>query len=463
MAGRHFDAVILGSGEGGKYIAWHLARAGQRVAVVERRLIGGSCPNTNCLPTKNEVWSAKVASLARHGDTFGTMTEGLRVDMARVLQRKRAMVDGLIAMHLKNFKESGAELIMGEGRLVGERDLEVALNEGGSLGLTCDRLVLSVGSRAALPPVQGLADAAPMTNVEILELDVLPEHLIVLGGGYVGLELAQAFARFGSKVTVVERGPHIAGREDQDVAQEVARALEKDGVEILVSTAVEEVRGRSGQSVTLALSAGGATRTLAGSHLLVAAGRMPNTDRIGLESAGVEVDAHGFIKVDEHLRTTAPETWAVGECAGSPAFTHVAFDDFRIVRDTIAGGTRSTRDRLIPSCMFTDPPLGRVGLSEAEAEAKGIAVRVARLPMEAVLRTRTLGETEGFAKVLVAADSDLILGFTMIGPEAGEVIAVVQTAMLAGMPYTGLRDAILAHPTMAEGLSALMTRVPPRG
>jgi pyruvate/2-oxoglutarate dehydrogenase complex dihydrolipoamide dehydrogenase (E3) component len=301
-----------------------------------------------------------------------------------------------------------------------------------------------------------------MTNVEILELDSLPEHLIVLGGGYVGLELAQAFIRFGSRVTIIERGPRIAGREDPDVADEITRGLEREGVEICTSSTIHQVHGLSGRTVTLAIQTPAGPRSVTGSHLLMAAGRQPNTDGIGLDRAGVAVEPNGFIKVNEHLETTAPATWAVGECAGSPAFTHVAFDDYRVVRDRMAGGSRSTKDRLVPYCMFTDPPLGRVGLSEADARAQGIAVRVARIPMEAILRTRTIGETSGFAKVLVAAESDLILGFTMIGPDAGEVVAVVQTAMLAGMPYTGLRDAILAHPTMAEGLGALMAKVPPQ-
>ncbi|WP_428376217.1 FAD-dependent oxidoreductase [Lichenicoccus sp.] len=460
MSSRHYDAVVLGSGEGGKYIAWHLARSGRRTAVVERRLIGGSCPNTNCLPTKNEIWSAKVAFLARNGREFGTMTGGVSVDMAQVLKRKRDMVDGLVAMHLENFRESGAVLIMGEGRFVAPRTLDVSLNEGGSSRLTCDQLILSVGSRAALPSVPGLAESTPLTNLEILELDALPQHLIVLGGGYVGLELAQAFGRFGSRVTIVEHGPQLAGREDPDIAEQIQQVLEEEGLEVLLSSTVLNVDGTSGQTVELTIQTPTGMRSIAGSHILVAAGRRPNTSGIGLDLAGVELEANGYIRVDEHLATTATETWAVGECAGSPAFTHVAFDDFRVVRDRLAGGSRSTKGRLVPYCMFTDPPLGRVGLNETDARRQGIDVRVARIPMEAILRTRTIGETTGFAKVLVSAHSDQIIGFSMVGPDAGEVVAVVQTAMLAQMPYTGLRDALLAHPTMAEGLGSLMTRVP---
>jgi len=457
-----FDALVLGSGEGGKYLAWHLARSGRRVAVIERRLVGGSCPNTNCLPSKNEIWSAKVADLARRGGTFGTRTGPVAVDMAQVRQRKRDMVAGLVAMHLELYEASGAMLVMGEGRFVAPKTIEVSLNDGGTRLMTGEQVFLNIGTHAAIPPIPGLAAADPLTNVEALELDVVPEHLLVLGGGYVGLELAQAYRRFGSRVTVIEHGPQLAGREDPDVAEEVRRFLTAEGIDILLTATTLSVQGRSGEAVSVTLRTDGGERTLDGSHVLVAAGRRPNTEGIGLDLAGVERDAQGYIAVDEWLATSAPETWAIGECAGSPQFTHVSFDDFRVIRDNLAGINRTTRDRLVPYCMFTDPPLGRVGLSETEAQRQGLAVRVARLPMEMILRTRTLGETTGFVKVLVAADNDQILGFAMIGPEAGEVMAVVQTAMLAGMPYTGLRDAIIAHPTMAEGLGALLSTIPPK-
>jgi pyruvate/2-oxoglutarate dehydrogenase complex dihydrolipoamide dehydrogenase (E3) component len=457
-----YDALVLGSGEGGKYLAWHLARSGQHVAVVERRLIGGSCPNTNCLPSKNEIWSAKVADLTHHAGKFGTMTGPVSTDMARVRQRKRDMVDGMIATHLHLYKTSGAELIMGEGRFVAQRTLEVSLNEGGTRMLTADRIFINVGTHASIPDMPGLAAADPLTNVEALELDSLPAHLIVLGGGYVGLEMAQAYRRFGSRVTIIEHGPQLAGREDSDVAEAVQHFLADEGIDILLSARVPRVRGRSGDSVDVTVATASGERTIAGSHLLVAAGRTPNTVGVGLDVAGVKLDERGYIRVNERLETSADGVWAIGECAGSPQFTHVSFDDFRVIRDNLAGLDRSTRDRLVPYCMFTDPPLGRVGLSEAEARPQGIKVRVARLPVTSVLRAQTLDETTGFMKALVAADSDVILGFAMIGPEAGEVVAVVQTAMLAGLPYTGLRDAILAHPTMAEGLGSLFSGLPAR-
>jgi pyruvate/2-oxoglutarate dehydrogenase complex dihydrolipoamide dehydrogenase (E3) component len=455
-----YEVLVLGSGAGGKLLAWHLARSGRRTAVVERTWIGGSCPNINCLPSKNEIWSAKVADLVHHAAKFGLVTGPTAIDMERVRQRKRDMVEGLIAMHLDQYRAAGAELIMGAGRFVAPKTLEVRLNDGGTRLLTGERVFLNVGTHATIPPVPGLADARPLTNIELLEIDRLPEHLVVLGGGYVGLEFAQAYRRFGSRVTVVQHGPQLLDREDPDVAEEIRRILSAEEIEVLLGTDVLGVEGRSGESVRLRVQTAGGERTVAGSDILVATGRTPNTAGIGLDVAGVALDVRGYIKVNDRLETTAPEVWAIGEGAGSPQFTHVSEDDFRIIRDNLAGGNRSTRDRLVPYCLFTDPPLARVGLGEREARQRGIAVRLANLPMSGVLRTRTTGETEGFMKVLVEARGDRILGFTMIGPEAGEVMAAVQTAILGGLPYTVLGDAILAHPTMAEGLNSLFAAIP---
>ena len=455
-----YEVLVLGSGEGGKFLAWHLARSGRRTAVVERQWIGGSCPNINCLPSKNEIWSAKVADLLHHTAQFGVAPASYAVDMAKVRQRKRDMVDGLIAMHLERYQASGAELIMGTGRFVAPKTLEVRLNDGGTRLLMGERVFLNLGTHATIPPIPGLADAGPLTHIEVLELDRVPEHLVVLGGGYVGLEFAQAYRRFGSRVSIVEHGPQLLGREDADVAEEIRRILSAEAIEVLLGANVLGVEGRSGEGVRLRVRAAGGEQTIAGSDILAATGRTPNTAGIGLEVAGVQLDSRGYIKVNDRLETSAPDVWAIGECAGSPQFTHVSFDDFRIIRDNLAGGSRSTRDRLVPYCLFTDPPLARVGLSEGEARQRGIAVRVANLPMSAVLRTWTIGERAGFMKVLVEATGDRILGFTMIGPEAGEVMAAVQTAMLGGLPDTVFRDAILAHPTMAEGLNALFAALP---
>jgi pyruvate/2-oxoglutarate dehydrogenase complex dihydrolipoamide dehydrogenase (E3) component len=462
-ATERFDALILGGGNGGTYLAWHLARSGRRTAVVERRWIGGSCPNINCLPSKNEIWRAKVADLLRHADMLGASAGFMRVDMAKVRQRKREMVDYMIAGTLKQYESSGAELIMGSGHFVAPRTVEVGLNDGGTRVLVGDQVFLNLGTRAAIPDVPGLDSAGPMTNIEALELDYVPPHLIVLGGGYVGLELAQAYRRFGSRVTIVQHGPRVAAREDQDVAEEVRRMLTEEGIEVLEAAETVAVRGRSGEHVSVVVRTPSGEHTVEGTDILVAAGRIPNTAGIGLDVAGVGLDRRGYLDVNERLETSAPNVWGIGECcSGQPQFTHVSFDDFRIIRDNLAGGNRTTGDRLVPHCMFTDPQLAHVGLTEHEARQRGIEVRVARLPMSAVLRTQTTGETRGFMKALVAAHDDRILGFTMIGAEAGEVMAAVQTAMIGGLPYTGLRDAVLAHPTMAEGLGGLFSNVPHR-
>ena len=455
----HLEMLVLGSGEGGKYLAWYMAGSGHRTAVVERKLIGGSCPNTNCLPSKNEIWSAKVANLVHHADRFGMATGSIATDMKKVLARKRDMVDGLIAMHLEKYEASGAELIMGTGRFIAPKTVEVSLNAGGTRLLTGDRVVLDLGTNATIPDIPGLAAAKPLTNIEALELDRLPDHLIVIGGGYVGLELAQAYRRFGSHVTIVEAGPQLAGREDPDIAAALLEMLHDEGIVVHLGAEVVGVRGRSGENVSLQVRTPSGNQTIDGRDILVAAGRTPNTDGIGLDLAGVALDASGYIAVNHRLETSAPDVWAVGECAGSPQFTHVSFDDFRVIRDNLAGRDRTTHGRLIPYCMFTDPPLARVGLSESEARHRSIAVRVAKLPIVAVLRSRTTSETRGFMKALVEAHGDRILGFAMLGADAGEVTAVVQTAMLAGMPYMGLREAIIAHPTMAEGLGALFANL----
>jgi len=457
-----FEVLVLGSGTGGKLLAWHMAQAGRRTAVVERRWIGGSCPNIACMPSKNEISSARVAHLVRRAAEFGWTINPPTIDMAVVRQRKRAMVEAQVAAHVQNYKASGAELIMGSGRFVAPKTIEVSLNDGGTRVLVGDQVFVNVGTHAAIPNVPGLEAAQPLTNIEALELDYLPLHLIVLGGGYVGLELAQAYRRFGSRVTVVEYGPQLMSREDRDVADEIQRILGDEGIEFLISAEAIEVRGLSGEDVSLLVRMESGERTIKGSDILVAAGRVPNTARIGLEEVGVELDDRGYVCVNNRLETSAPGIWAVGECAGSPQFTHVSEDDFRIIRENLSGGKRTTRDRLVPYCMFTDPPLAHVGLSEGEAKRQGVAARIARLPTNAVLRAQAIGEKQGFMKVLVDANDDRILGFTMIGSEAGEVMAVVQTAMLAGISYSTLRDVIFAHPTMAEGLGFLFANVPAR-
>lgn len=452
------EILVLGSGKGGKLLAWDMAKGGRRTAVVERRWIGGSCPNVNCLPSKNEVKSAEVADVVRRAAAFGTVTAGARTDMARVLARKREMVAAQIALHLELYRASGAELILGQARFVDPKTVEVTLNDGGTRLVRGERIFLNLGTRPLLPSIPGLAEAA-LTNIDLLELDRLPEHLVVIGGGYVGLEFAQAYRRFGSRVTLVERGPQLLRGEDADVAGELKQLFVDEEIGVLLGAETSRVDGERG-TLRVVLRTNPGERTIAATDLLAATGRAPNTAGIGLDVAGVALDGRGYIAVNERLETTAPGVWAIGECAGSPQFTHISGDDFRIIRDNLNGGNRTTRGRLVPSCVFTDPPLARVGLNEAEARQRGLKVRVATLPVREVLRTETTGEKRGFMKALVAAERDDILGFTMFGADAGEVMAVVQTAMLAGLPFTSLRDATFTHPTMAEGLSDLFARVP---
>jgi pyruvate/2-oxoglutarate dehydrogenase complex dihydrolipoamide dehydrogenase (E3) component len=456
----HFDTVILGSGQGGKLLAWHLGRSGQRVAVVERQWVGGSCPAVACLPSKNEIWSARVAHVARHAADFGAVTGPVTVDMSKVRDRKRDMVDREVTAHLNAYAASGAELIMGSGKFVGPRTIEVELNDGGQRTLTGEQVVVNVGTHAAIPDIPGLRAAQPLTHIGSLELDYAPSHLVVLGGGYIGIEMAQTYRRFGSRVTIIERGERLMMREDTDIAEEMLGILRGEDIDVILGAETVKVEGQSGGSVRVVLRTDSGEKVVEGSDLLVAAGRIPNTAGIGLETAGIELTERGFIRVNERLQAGAPGVWAIGEAAGSPQFTHVSVDDFRIVRDNMAGGNRRTTDRLIPYTMFTEPPLAHVGLSEREAQQKGIAVRVAKLPMTNVLRTLATDETQGFMKVLVSANDDCILGFTMIGAEAGEVMAAMQTAILAELPYQKLRDAVISHLTYAEGIGGLLAKVP---
>ena len=455
-----YDLVILGGGTGSTIAAWTFAGKGQRVAVIERKYIGGSCPNIACLPSKNILHSARVASYFRRGKEFGIAADGFHVDMPAVRARKRAMVSGLNDMYLDSFKQTGAEFILGSGRFVSPKILEVYLHDGTTRRLRGANVIVSTGTRAALERIPGLVDAQPLTHVEALELDRVPQHLIVIGGGYVGLELSQAMRRFGSKVTVIDRNDRLLHREDDDVTEALARLFKDEGIDTFLSARIRRASGKSGDSVAIVVEQAGKETTLTGTHLLVAAGRKPNTENIGLELAGVEVTDRGYLKVNERLETTAPGVWAIGEVAGSPQFTHVSVDDFRVVHDNLTGGNHVTTGRQIPHTLFTDPELSRIGLTEKEAKAQGIAYRLFKIPMEGVLRARTLSETRGFLKALVEANSDRILGFTAFAVDGGEIMASVQTAMMAALPYPALRDAIWSHPTLVEGLIPLFSSAP---
>jgi pyruvate/2-oxoglutarate dehydrogenase complex dihydrolipoamide dehydrogenase (E3) component len=456
-----FDLVILGSGAGGKLAAWAYGKQGKRVAVIERKYIGGACPNIACLPSKNIIHSAKVASYLERAKEFGIDLKGFAIDMSGVRERKRKMVSALVDVHLEHYRASGTDLIIGSGRFIAPRTLEVTLSDGTTRQVRGTNVMIDTGTHAAVEPIPGLAEAEPLTHVEALELGEIPEHLLVLGGGYVGMELSQAMRRFGSNVSIIERNGRLVHQEDEDVSDALQNLFQDEGIQLVLNTRLKRVSGKSGEVVNVVCEQNGVERTLTGTHLLVAAGRVPNTKDIGLDVAGVQLTPDGYVRVNERLETTAPGVWAVGDVAGSPKFTHISVDDFRVVLANIAGGKSVTTNRQVPSCLFTDPELAHVGLSEKEAQARGIPYRLFKIPMaDAVLRVHTLSETRGFLKALVETKSDRVIGFTAFGVGAGEIMASVQIAMIAGLPYTALADAIIAHPTLAEGIGPLFGSAP---
>jgi pyruvate/2-oxoglutarate dehydrogenase complex dihydrolipoamide dehydrogenase (E3) component len=455
-----YDLVILGGGTGSTVAAWTFAGEGQRVAVIERKYIGGSCPNIACLPSKNIIHTAKVVSYVCHSDEFGIPKRDFLVDMSVVRNRKRAMVASLNDVYMENYKKTGAEFVLGSGRFIAPKTIEVTLADGTKRQLQGKNVIVSTGTHALTDGIPGLADAQPLTHIEALELEELPEHVVVLGGGYIGVEFAQAIRRFGSKVTVIARHGRLLSQEDDDVTEALAKLFEDEGIELVLNANIKRVLGKSGESVRIDVEQNGTERTLRGSHVLAALGRVPNTKDIGLELAGVELRDDGYIKTNERLQTSAPGVWTIGEVGGSPQFTHISIDDFRVVHSSITGGKRVTTGRIVPFCLFTDPELARIGLSEKEARDKGIPYRLFKIPAEAILRQRTTGETRGFLKALIAADSDRILGFTAFAAGAPEIMSSVQVAMNAGVPYTALRDTILTHPTLVEGLIPLFSSAP---
>jgi probable pyridine nucleotide-disulfide oxidoreductase len=457
IAIEHFDILVFGGGKAGKTLAMDQARAGRRVAVIEAGMIGGSCINIACIPSKALIRSAEIAGLVAHAGRFGTVVEGTQLDMGRVAARTAEVVSDMVSFNHNAFDASGLELVLGWGRFVEPRVIEV-FSEVGVRRLTGDRVYLNLGTKASIPKIAGLLEAEPMTHIEALKLSELPERLVLIGGGYIGMEMAQAFRRLGSAVVVLEAGPRLAAREDDDVAVAIGSLFEEQGIQVVTNARDLRVAGVSGRYVEITTGDG---QIISGTHLLVATGRTPMTANIGLEIAGVDLDDRGFIKVDETLQTSVPGIWAMGEVAGSPMFTHASLDDFRVAKSRIAGGDRTTEGRLVPYCVFIEPEFARVGLSEKDAKHLGTPYRLAKLPMDVVPRARTMSARKGFMKCLISAKTDDILGFSMLGERAGEVMTILQTAMLGRVPFTVLRDAILAHPTVAEGLNMLFDAVRP--
>lgn len=456
-----YDALLIGSGQAANPLATSLARAGWKVAVVEREHVGGTCINEGCTPTKTMVASARVAYLARRSGDYGVRTGPVAVDLARVRQRKREIVDSFRGGSERRLERAaGVTLVRGEARFTGPKEVEVRSPDGPVLRLTAEHVFLNTGARPSRPSIPGLDGVPTLTSTTIMELDTVPEHLLVLGGGYVGLEFAQMFRRFGSRVTIVQRSGRLLGHEDDDIAQAVAEVLRQDGIELYLDTEAVRAEPATDGQVRLVVctrgDGGGEERALSASHFLVATGRAPNTEGLNLAATGLQTDERGFVPANERLETAVPGIYALGDVKGGAAFTHISYDDYRIVEaNLLHDGQSSTAGRLVPYTVFIDPQLGRVGLTEAEARRQGRDVKVARMPMSAVARALELDEPRGLLKAIVDSASGEVLGAAVLGIEGGEVMAMLQIAMMGHLPYTALRDAVFAHPTLAEALNNL--------
>jgi pyruvate/2-oxoglutarate dehydrogenase complex dihydrolipoamide dehydrogenase (E3) component len=456
MDDEHYDAIVIGTSQGGRFLPVELAEAGQKVALVERGPLGGVCVNTGCTPTKTMVASARLAYLARRGAEYGVRTGPVSVDLAAVRERKRSMVGGARENYASRLAQEGLDLIQGEAHFTGPKTLEVALSDGGTRQITAPVIVIDAGTRPRPLAIAGVDDVPMLDSTSIMELDEIPEHLIMLGGGYIGLEFGQMFRRFGSEVTIVEGAPRLMMMEDEDISDEVAAILRDDGITVLTSTTPLRVERADGGRLALTVQTEDGERRIEGSQLLSAVGRIPNTEALAAQAAGLRLDDRGFIEVDEYLETSVPGVYAMGDVKGGPAFTHLSYDDYRILHaNLIRHHKQSTRDRIVPYTVFIDPQLGRAGLTERQARAEGREIRVAKLPMGAVIRAIETGETRGFMKAVVDAGSGQILGCAILGLEGGEIMSIIQVAMLGQLPYTAMANAIFAHPLLAEGLNTL--------
>ena len=452
-----FDAIVVGSGQGGNPIAFALAAAGWQVALAEGKHVGGSCINTGCTPTKTMIASARIAHLTSRAADYGIDSATGSVNFLKVRQRKDNVV--------KSFREGSRQrllstpnisLLEGYARFVGKKQLEVELTKGEKEFITADKVIIDTGSSPSMPPIPGLDTVKSLDSTSIMELDKLPDHLLVIGGGYVGLEFGQMFRRFGSKVTIVQKDKQLLPIEDQDVAEAVAEILREDGVDVLLGADTREVDAQENEQIVLKVNTGGKEQTLTGSHLLVATGRAPNTSHLNPEATGISLDKRGFVPVNDQLETTVPGIYAIGDVNGGPAFTHVSYDDHTILlKNILQGGKADTAGRLLPYVVFLDPQLGRVGLTEKAAKDLGYGYRVAKIPMDWVARAIEIDETRGLMKAIVDKKTDRIIGAAILGVEGGELMSALQIAMLGGVPYTVLRDGMFAHPTLSESFNKL--------
>jgi pyruvate/2-oxoglutarate dehydrogenase complex dihydrolipoamide dehydrogenase (E3) component len=456
MADELYDAIVIGTSQGGRFLPAELAKAGQRVAIVERDQLGGVCVNRGCTPTKTMVASARLAYQARRGAEYGVRTGPVSVDLAAVRERKRAMVAGARENYASQLAQDGLDLIEGVAHFTGPKTVQIAVPDSGTRQISAPVIVIDTGTRPKPLAITGAGGVPVLDSTSIMELDELPEHLIILGGGYIGLEFGQMFRRFGSEVSIVQTAPRLMMIEDEDVSDEVAAILRDDGITVLASATPVAVEPADGGRLRLTVRTQNGERQLDGSHLLSATGRIPNTEALTPEAAGIRLSDRGFIEVDEYLETSVPGVYAMGDVKGGPGFTHLSYDDYRILHANLIRHEKvSTRDRLVPYTVFIDPQLGRVGVTEREARAQGRTIQVAKLPMNAVIRALETGETRGFMKAVVDADSGQILGCAVLGSEGGEIMTMIQVAMLGKLTYTAMAGAIFTHPLLAEGLNTL--------
>ncbi len=457
-ASKDFDAIVIGSGQGGTPLCQALAGAGMRTALVEREHVGGTCINEGCTPTKTMVASARVAYLARRGADYGVHTGELTIDLTKVRERKRAIVDSFRnGSQSRIEKTRNLQLLFGDAEFIGPKTIRVRKKDGGELALAANQIFINAGCRPLVPKIAGLGDVPYLNSTSIMELDAVPKHLLVIGGGYIGLEFGQMFRRFGSRVTVVQSGAQLLSGEDPDIADAVLKILRDEGIEVILNSKAARV-GKIASDIELTVENSGKLQTLSGTHLLVAVGRVSNADSLNTTAAGIATDKHGYVQVNERLETSAPGIFALGDIKGGPAFTHISYDDFRIIRaNVIEKGNASIAGRLLPYTVFIDPQLGRIAMSETEARKTGRKIRVAKMPMSYVARALELGESRGFMKVIVDADSSQMLGAAVLGIEGGEIMSQIQLALMGKLPYTVLKDAVFAHPTLAESLNNLFS------
>ena len=453
-----YKAIVIGSGQGGTPLCQALANAGWRTALVEREHVGGTCINVGCTPTKTMVASGRVAYLARRGADYGVHTGALRIDMKRVRKRKRDIVNLFHGGQQKRVEATkNLDLIFGEASFVSAKSILVTDKKGKQRTLNADYFFINTGCRPSVPPIEGLGDVPYLDSTSIMELGEVPKHLVTVGGGYIGLEFAQLFRRLGAQVTVVTSGGQLLDHEDEDVANEVAKILQQDGIKILFNVKYEHAEC-DGKRHVLMVRSGKSTQTIRYSHLLIATGRKPNTDSLNPSAAGIEIDGHGYIKANDRLETNVENIFVIGDVKGGPAFTHISYDDFRILRaNLLENGNASIAGRLLPYAVFIDPQLGRVGMTEAEARATGRKIRVAKMAMTSVARALEIDESRGFMKAIVDAETNQVLGAAVLGIEGGEVMSQIQIAMWGKLPYTTLRDGVFAHPLLSEGLNNLFT------